>query len=163
MVKPTYQFVAQMFAAIGVIVSLGFVAYELKQSRDLAIAELNISQSYGIGELFLSLLEQEHYFSAQKKLAGAGGELTWEERRALDLVHRYAMNIRHNNWLLDEMGLALAGEWEASEESIKEEMADPGHYEAWMTTLRGTGGSPAWKQRLLELWVEVHGEVSLIE
>ena len=37
---PTYQFVAQMSAALAVVVSLGFVAYELKLSRDIAVAEV---------------------------------------------------------------------------------------------------------------------------
>ncbi len=37
---PSYQFLAQMSAAFAVVVSLGFVAYELKQARDIALAEI---------------------------------------------------------------------------------------------------------------------------
>ncbi|MEP0202495.1 MAG: hypothetical protein ABJ084_03850, partial [Halioglobus sp.] len=37
---PTYQFVAQMSAAFAVVVSLGFVAFEMKLSRDFAKAEM---------------------------------------------------------------------------------------------------------------------------
>ncbi|MEH6591989.1 MAG: hypothetical protein V7746_17130 [Halioglobus sp.] len=37
---PTYQWIGQMLAAIGVIASLALVAYELKLSRDLGMATL---------------------------------------------------------------------------------------------------------------------------
>ena len=37
---PNYQFVAQMSAALAVVISLGFVAYELKLARDIAKAEV---------------------------------------------------------------------------------------------------------------------------
>ncbi|MEP5567584.1 MAG: hypothetical protein ABJN62_07110 [Halioglobus sp.] len=37
---PTYQWIGQMLAATGVIMSLALVAWELKQSRDLGMADL---------------------------------------------------------------------------------------------------------------------------
>ena len=37
---PTYQFVAQMGAAFAVVTSLALVAYELKLSRDMAMADV---------------------------------------------------------------------------------------------------------------------------
>ena len=38
--ETTYQFVAQMCAALAVVVSLGFVAYELKLNREMAMADI---------------------------------------------------------------------------------------------------------------------------
>lgn len=158
MVKPTYQFIAQMFAATGVIISMGFVAYELKQSRDIAIAELNLEQSYATAEFFLTLIDAEAWRSAEIKRVVSGEELNLEERQAIVTAYVHTQMLRNNNWMLNELGLGREGEWSASEEEIKADMADPIYFEYWMWAFSSPLGEPAWNQRLRDLWVEVHGE-----
>ena len=61
---PTYQFVAQMCAAIAVVGSLGLVAYELKQSRDMAVAELMLTTYMEEKDIFLAVADIDAYNSA---------------------------------------------------------------------------------------------------
>ncbi len=159
MVKPTHQFIAQMFAAAGVIISMGFVAYELKQSRDIAIAELNLEQSYASADFYLSLTDADAWRSSQTKLMGSAEEFDMEERLAVLTAYAHTQMLRHNNWILNELGFGREGEWSAVEEEIKKDMADPIYFEYWTIAFGRTGGPPAWRQRLRELWVEVHGEL----
>ena len=77
---PSYQFVAQMGAAFAVVVSLGFVAFELKQARDVATAELAISVIQMEIETRLAVLDVESYNSGIYKEEVSGEELTHMER-----------------------------------------------------------------------------------
>lgn len=159
MVKPTYQFIAQMFAASGVIVSLGFVAYEMKQSRDIAVAELNLQQSYYAAEYFLALTDTDAWRSAEIKRQISGEELNLEERQAIATGYMPVNLGRYNNWMLAELGFGREGESSASDELlIKADMADPTYLEFWILAFSNPIGEPAWNQKLRELWVEVHGE-----
>ena len=45
MAQSRFQWLAQMFAALGVIISLLLLAYEMKQARDLAEADLYIQRA----------------------------------------------------------------------------------------------------------------------
>jgi hypothetical protein len=78
---PTYQFVAQIGAAFAVVASLGLVAYELKQSRDLAVGELALSVYDAEADLYLTILDAEAYNRGIYKMESNGGELTWDERK----------------------------------------------------------------------------------
>ena len=71
---PTYQFVAQIGAAFAVVASLGLVAYELKQSRELAIGELALSVYEAETNLYLTILDAEAYNRGVYKLENNGGE-----------------------------------------------------------------------------------------
>lgn len=158
MAKPTYQFFAQMFAATGVIISLGFVAYELKQSRDLAVAELNLQQTYGAAEFHKTVLDEENYRSGFTKLNFTGEELTLEETEAIYQAEAYSTMMHYNNWMLDQMGLSQEGEWRANAAHIKRRMANPVFFNFWRRAFSASLQSE-WKQTLEELWLEVHGEL----
>ncbi|MEP0203363.1 MAG: hypothetical protein ABJ084_03855 [Halioglobus sp.] len=109
---PAYQFVAQISAAIAVVVSLGFVAYELKQSRDVATAELTISLLDSRAQLYLSILDVETYNRGIYKGEVSGEELTYMEKKNRTRV-RSAEWIRASaQHLLWESGLLAEGEWE---------------------------------------------------
>ena len=64
---PTYQFVAQMGAAFAVVASLALVAYELKQSRDLAVGELALSVYELEASIYLELLVPSRDIRASAK------------------------------------------------------------------------------------------------
>jgi hypothetical protein len=67
MVSKNYQWVAQMFAALGVVISLSLVAYEMKQSRDVALAELNTAQLEAFASRFEAGLGNDAYLSMWSK------------------------------------------------------------------------------------------------
>jgi hypothetical protein len=62
-----YQWLTQMFAALGVITSLSLVAYEMKQSRDVALAELNTAQLEAFALRFEAGLGSETFLSMWSK------------------------------------------------------------------------------------------------
>ena len=62
--KPSMQWLAQMGAALGVIISLGLVALELNQSRQLAMAELNLDRSALLSEWVSDTYDAEMLVSA---------------------------------------------------------------------------------------------------
>ena len=115
---PSYQFVAQMGAAFAVVVSLGFVAFELKQARDVATAELAISVIQMEIETRLAVLDVESYNSGIYKEEVSGEELTHMER-----TNRYRVtdtnilrwSAKHVLW---SFGLLPDGEWEHTKETI---------------------------------------------
>ncbi|WP_439106801.1 hypothetical protein [Congregibacter sp.] len=66
MLRPSYQWMAQMGAALGVIASLVLVAYELKQSQNVAMADIFQQRSVMALDLATSIyspeaLSQAHY------------------------------------------------------------------------------------------------------
>jgi hypothetical protein len=117
---PTYQFVAQMGAAIAVVGSLGLVAYELKQSRDMAIGELALSVYQAEAGQYLAVLDSEAYNRAVYKKEVSGEELTWGERKNLVRIITSANGITIAKYQLWNLGLLSDGEWEWEVEKIKD-------------------------------------------
>ena len=62
--KPSIQWFGQMGAALGVIISLGLVAFELNQSRQLAMAELYLDRSALLSEWISDTYDAEILVSA---------------------------------------------------------------------------------------------------
>ena len=123
---PTYQFVAQIGAAFAVIASLGLVAYELKQSRDLAIGELALSVYEAETNLYLTILDAEAYNRGVYKLENNGGELTWDERKNFWRVRMANQGITIAKFELWKLGLLSDAEWEWSVQKMKESwITDP--------------------------------------
>jgi hypothetical protein len=116
---PTYQFVAQMGAAIAVVGSLGLVAYELKQSRDMAIGELALSVYQAENGQYLVALDSEAYNRAVYKKEVSGEELTWAERKNLLRIMTSANGITIAKYQLWNLGLLSDGEWEWEVEKTK--------------------------------------------
>jgi len=157
MVKPTYQFIGQMLAALGVIISMGMVAYELKLSRDVAIAELMQEQYHAYSQTYMDVLDVEAYNRAAYKFEVSGEELTWAERKNSDRVDIRTLFIFMGQFHLWEMGLLKDGEWEDTEQDIKAMLAsDTTTSELWKEFMLEKSGS--FDKRLRELWVEVRGE-----
>ncbi|MEP4148256.1 MAG: hypothetical protein ABJL54_13640 [Halioglobus sp.] len=154
---PTYQFVAQMAAAFAVVVSLGLVAYELKLSRDLGMAEMMLTRINSDNDLTVALMGIDPFNRALKKLNVTREELTWEEQSAYD----EAMNARILTWYSDfnlwNMGLLSQEEWDLIERVIKETIADP-RYSKYVDPTLDDYGNVSYLEKLRELWDEVEAE-----
>lgn len=113
MKQPTYQWLGQMLATLGVIMSLLLVAYELKQSRDIAVADLTmrVMQSEK-QERILGVLDVDAYNQAVKKAdRGEYEQITpWEQRNLsrIDLARMHNFDMAHMLW---EMGLLEHEDW----------------------------------------------------
>jgi hypothetical protein len=153
---PAYQFLAQMSAALAVVVSLGFVAYELKQSRDLAVAELLQETYLARAQTNIYVLDVDAYNSAYYKEAVSGEELTWLEKKAFDRVMQYEIALIATEFHLWEMGLIRDGEWEEREAMIKFYMT-PDHPYSEFWNAEEWDGYWNFRRRVQELWLEVNG------
>lgn len=109
---PTYQFAAQMAAAFTVVASLALVAYELKQARDVATAELSLAVIAMEAEDLRSVLDVKSYNSFIYKSEVSGEELTHMEKKNRDRVFRSDVVQVHAKFILWESGLLAEGEWQ---------------------------------------------------
>jgi hypothetical protein len=67
MKMPTYQWIGQMLAALGVVLSLALVAYELKLSRDMARADVYQQSAAMTMEYQANMLSNESLQPALEK------------------------------------------------------------------------------------------------
>ena len=127
---PTYQFIAQMSAAFAVIVSLGFVAYELKQARDIALAEIYQQRSMMAIELTMSLYTAEQVQTAFAEMRSDNPQLTEAQRdvleNQLDATFVYYENVHFQN----QLGMVTEEEWLSTRQLIKGRFRLP-CVEAW--------------------------------
>jgi hypothetical protein len=90
---PTYQWIGQMLAAIGVIASLALVAYELKLSRDLGMATLlqetaankmqyatASNQDRALSDAYFQLLEDPSLLTKRQVRRLQGDTNSWMEQ-----------------------------------------------------------------------------------
>ncbi len=116
---PSYQFLAQMGAACAVIVSLGFVAYELKQARDIALAQIYQDKSELIMSLNLAPLEYPELRDSSFKLWTSPEKL---EERDLHILHSHFLaflSYYENNHFLYQRGMIT----EEQMDTIRKEIA----------------------------------------
>ncbi len=116
---PPYQFVAQMGAAFAVVASLGLVAYELKQSRDLAVGELALSVYQSESSLYLDILDTDAYNRAIQKLESNEDSLTWAEEKNLQRIIMASNGITIAKFQLWRLGLLGDSEWDWEVQKIK--------------------------------------------
>ena len=102
---PTYQFVAQISAAFAVVVSLGFVAYELKQARDIALAEIYQDKTALVMNLNMALIEQPLLLASVDKLWASPNELDMKDLRILSSFFGTQFAYYENNHFLYQQGM----------------------------------------------------------
>ena len=115
---PTYQWVGQMLAALGVTVSLALVAWELKQSRDLGMADL-YQQSAAMSMEYTATGNQNEPLNAAYFQLSKAPELLTKEQ-----VMRIVWDI--DGWMMSKesifyqhrLGVTPAREWEVQEKII---------------------------------------------
>ena len=108
---PTYQFVAQMGAAFAVVVSLGFVAYELKQARDIALAEIYQQKSALIVDLNMSAAEYPELLEANLKLETSPDSLELSDFYLLRGEFAAFLSYYENNHFLYQYGMITQEQW----------------------------------------------------
>ena len=119
-----------MFAVLGVILSLSMVAYEMKLSREVAMAALFQESNGQVQETRRALLIPELYLVAIKK-KGAGEKLTFEERSMhLNSFAIFMLNI-DSKYYQYELGLIPEDEWRSALKSVRDAMGDPYFDEFW--------------------------------
>ena len=118
MKTPTYQWIGQMLAACGVILSLALVGYELKQGRDIAIAEVYQARSAIWVDYAVSLYSPEQYQTAVVKLDDPNETLSAFDNEVLDNVASVAFAYFENLHFQYQLGLITEEEWIATKENI---------------------------------------------
>jgi len=107
----------QMVGLIGVIASLMFVGFELKQSRDIAIAQMYQDRAALDIQVRSYMAPSERIYDALQKSA-EGKELTSQEQIAVNRAIGNILIYWETNHLLYEMGMLDDEHWEASLRSI---------------------------------------------
>ena len=108
----------QVAGFIGVIASLIFVGYEIKQSREIAMAELYQARvASGFQIAHAEATDQSAWKSFEKDMRGE--ELTSWERVQVDRYNSMYFNHLENNHYLYQMGLLDQEQWDASLRGIE--------------------------------------------
>ncbi|MEP5567912.1 MAG: hypothetical protein ABJN62_08765 [Halioglobus sp.] len=131
MKTPIYQWIGQMLAAGGVILSLALVAYELKQSRDIAIAEVYQARSAIWVDYAVSLYSPEQYESAVVKLDDPSQTLTAFDNEVMDNVASVTFTYFENLHFQYQQGLITEEEWISTKENIVGEFEYRCIYQWW--------------------------------
>lgn len=125
MQRYTWESLAKASAALGVIISLGLVAYEMKQARDLAMAELYLERSAHLSETVSARYTSETLERAFLQVAVDPQTISLPEARALNgyaerlLIYAESMHFLHIN------GLSSGEEWLANKTYFKDTVLHP--------------------------------------
>ncbi len=120
----------QFLASIGVILSLIFVGVQIRQSRDIAIADIYQQRTALLLDNFYVDVPAETEFRAFMK-ERAGEPLNPDETYAL--MKRYAARIAYweNNHFQYQIGLLPVEQWEASKNSIRGQADRQAFLDTW--------------------------------
>lgn len=120
----------QLLASIGVILSLIFVGVQIRQSRDIAIADIYQQRTALLLDNFYVDVPAETEFRAFMK-ERAGEPLDPDEEYAL--TNRYAARIAYweNNHFQYQIGLLPEEQWEASKNSIRGQASQQAFLDTW--------------------------------
>ena len=120
----------QIAGLAGVIASLIFVGFEIKQSRDIAIAQTYQDRAALDIQIRSYMAPSEHVYEAMQK-AFQEVELDPLEEMALDRAVGNIFIYWETNHLLFEMGMLDQEHWDASLRSIDAVSELPRFNEAW--------------------------------
>ena len=122
---PSYQFLAQMSAALAVVISLGFVAYELKLARDIAKAEV-YQQRTAIDQNYrLHMLDARAARKAERKLKRGKEALSEDEIDVLVYQADTAIMSAENVFYQYQLGLLDKEEWLVWRRNMKWMLSTP--------------------------------------
>ena len=109
----------QVLGSLGVILSLIFVGLQIKQSRDIAIADAYQQRAAMAIELFGSQLPPDRLWSAYSKAVLTDEPLSDEEAMAISWSFIPTMAYYENNYFQYQSGLLDQQHWESSLAAIK--------------------------------------------
>ena len=126
---PSYQFVAQMGAAFAVVASLALVAYELKLSREVAMAQIYQERTAIISDQIVSTMGIEAYQQARNNRI-MKQSVSDAEQRLLDDDQLLLLLFFDNTHYQYTLGLIPEEEWNVVLGAVKVEarnIVDDGH------------------------------------
>jgi hypothetical protein len=116
---PTYQLVAQMAAAFAVVVSLVLVAYELKLSRDLGMADLYLQRAAMLVEYKMDTYQNEILNDAYKQKVEDPASLTKEQIDRMTWDADIVMTYNEAAFQTNALGVLPESEWLSVESSVE--------------------------------------------
>ena len=108
---PTYQWFAQMLATMGVIISISLLAYEMKLSRDIALADVYQQRVAMDLSYRLHLLDSKEVVAASEKLRRGQEVLSERETGILVNDADVAVMGAENAFYQYQLGLLDEEEW----------------------------------------------------
>jgi hypothetical protein len=133
MKSPIYQWIGQMLAATGVIMSLALVAWELKQSRDLGMAEISQHRATTEMELYGKLVDNEALRLVWNKLNFTSQQLTLEEiMLAMYFIDGW-MQSKESIFYHLKLELHEVNEWPVHEAMIRQFVYFPCYVKHWQS------------------------------
>ncbi|MEM1402643.1 MAG: hypothetical protein AAGG55_04880 [Pseudomonadota bacterium] len=134
MQRYAWEWLAKAGAAAGVIISLGMVAYEMKQARELAMAELYLERSAHISEVVSARYTTDTLEQAFLQAAKDPQRISYPQARALDgnaerlLIYAESMHFLHIS------GLSSDEEWLANKTYVEDVILHPCIVRFWGNT-----------------------------
>jgi len=115
---PTFQFMAQMSAALAVTASLALVAYELKLSRDLGMAALAQVTAEGERQSAADMMNNERLAGAYMALYVHKSQLTPEQMQLIMWDQDANMATYQALFVQEKLGLLDDAHWDAVQREI---------------------------------------------
>jgi hypothetical protein len=113
-----YQVLVQMLGAVGVTASLLFVGFELKQSRDIAVADIYQQRTVMWIDHDAGLFSPEQFESAFNKLEVGNVEFSAFDILVLETINSARFTIYENSHFQYQLGLVTEEEWAATKLNI---------------------------------------------
>jgi hypothetical protein len=113
-----YQVLVQMLGAIGVTASLLFVGFELKQSRDIAIADIYQQRTIMWIDYEANQFSPEQFESAFNRIQVGDFELSAFDVLVLDVLNSGLLTIHENSHFQYQLGLVTEEEWTSTKLNI---------------------------------------------
>jgi hypothetical protein len=120
-----YQVLVRILGALGVSASLVFVGFELKQSRDIAIADIFQQRTVMWRDLKMSAYSPEQYESAFNKIANENVEFSDFDILVFDNFTDARFTFYGNMHFQYQLGMITEEEWNAARLNISGEFTFP--------------------------------------
>lgn len=118
MTRTNWKEIAELVGVTAIVASLVFVGIELRQARQIAIADIYQQRTAMIIELHGARLSSEPLAESRSKMA-AGAELAEWERNLVNTEHYLFFTYWENVHFQYEHGLMLQEQWDASRRAMK--------------------------------------------
>ena len=134
MQKYTWEYLAQMGAALGVIISLGLVAYEMKQARERTMANLYLERSAQISDILSATYSPETYTQARLQEIKDPKGVTFLQATALETHRERFLIYAESMHFLHVDGLTSEEEWSANKKYLESVILTPCVALFWFAT-----------------------------
>ena len=130
----TWRAVAELVGIAAIIAGLVFVGLELRQSRQIAIADIYQQRSAMVIEIHAARLSSEPLAAALNKLS-AGDDVTPWEQNLVNTGHYLFLTYWENIHFQHQSGMIADEQWRASQRAMARYLNNtPGAVEFWNAT-----------------------------